>query len=157
LVIVSRLASLPAMFPATLLYGQPVTTPLPQPAAAKGTGLPWVELTARPWIVRMSGDIVARESGAPSAMMGPLRFREDLALSGAYLFYEGTLAIHVTPHNMLVADVLLGSASGTAQLTSDSPFDDVTFTAGERARADVSLRTWGLGYRRRLAPPHLGC
>jgi hypothetical protein len=129
------------------------------PAQADGSAgrgwLPRIEASFRPWIAHLSGDVVARESGRPSATMGRLRFREDLGISGASLVYEGALRIHATPRDTLVADVLLGSATGMVRLANDTPFDDVTFAAATPAHTHVSLRTWGVGYRRRLWTPML--
>jgi hypothetical protein len=82
LVIVSPCVSLAAMCPTTLLYGQPVTTPFSQLAPAKDTALPWVELVARPWIVRMSGDVVAREAGAPSGSIAAMAVGLMTAVGG---------------------------------------------------------------------------
>jgi hypothetical protein len=131
----------------------------PTVAMAKGADgderPPIVELTLRPWVVRASGDVQAREGGTASEASGPLGLRDDAGVSGADVFPESELIVHLTRRDAIVAEVLVGSSSGSKQLTIDLPFDDGLFLAGERAETDASLATWALGYRRRVTETRL--
>jgi hypothetical protein len=146
------IASVSARAPLASAREAPLAT---RKAAAADGPAPRVELTLRPWVVRVSGDVQAREGGTASEASGPLGLRDEAGVSGADVFAESELIVRLTPRDAIVAEVLVGSSSGSKQLTIDLPFDDGLFLAGERAETAASLATWALGYRRRVTETRL--
>ncbi len=139
--------------PVPLALAQPATPVAGPHADADSPPSPTVEVTFRPWVVWIGGDVVAREEGTQSSAASPFRLREDAGISGPDIYLEGELTVRLTERGAIIAEVLLGSSSGTRRLTADYAYDDATFLAGESADTDVSLATWAVGYRRRLWEP----